>query len=203
MRTFVAQHPLLVAVAAAISVTIWRATLMLGPSQGTGPAMAIHFVVLAATPFLFLRRDGRRAIGLSWRASAVWAVVAVLSGIAAAALIGGLGVWLYAASPLNWFVTVRESMLSDERLAGLDPLPLFLALAMPAAFFSPIGEEFFFRGVLTGLFSAVAGPAASSAITAAAFGLIHAFHHGVSLGPNGPDIFPQSRAPSGLPSPRH
>ncbi len=193
MRTIVARYPLLVAAGAAILVTIWRATLMLGP-QGAGPAMAFHFVALAITPFLFFRRDGRRTIGLTRQGNAKWAALAITSGVGAAALFGVIGLGLFGESEQNWFVTVRETMLADARLRTLERARLLPVLAIPAAIFSPIGEELFFRGVLAGILSAVVGSRAAAALTAVTFGVMHVFHHGVSMGPDGLSVLAVSGA---------
>jgi membrane protease YdiL (CAAX protease family) len=169
-------------------VVAWRAYLMLGPARGAGPPMAAHFIVLAATPFLVLTRDDRRAIGLPFRMPASWAAIAVAAGTAAGLLFGVLGLWFYGDSPLNWFATVRDTMLADPRLRALDKPQLFLALSLPAAIFSPIGEELFFRGVLARLWSAATDVVVASVLVAGTFGVMHAFHHGIVSTADGFDV---------------
>jgi uncharacterized protein len=184
----VAPNPWILLLILGTIVVVWRGFLMLGPARGTGPGMALHFLFLAATPLLFLVREGRRKIGLTVRVSAGWATAALFGGVLAATSIGVLGTLLYGSSPANWFVTVRQTMLSASRLRGLPPLELFAALAVPAALFSPVGEELFFRGVFHESLAVRAGHIVASVITGVVFGVMHALHHGVSAGPAGIEI---------------
>jgi membrane protease YdiL (CAAX protease family) len=186
------RNPWLLALSAGMIVVIWRGILVLGPSRGVGVAMVIHFIGLAVTPFLFLRQEGRRIIGLTSGLSRAWAGIAILCGVVAGVVIGVLGMWWYGESDHNWFVTVRDTMLRDARLRALEGLRLFAALAVPAAIFSPIGEELFFRGVFASFVTMAAGPLAAAVWTAAVFGLVHVFHHGVAMGPTGLEIQPVS-----------
>jgi membrane protease YdiL (CAAX protease family) len=186
--------PWVVAVILAAVIVAWRGFLMLGPSRGTGPWMAVHFLTLAAAPLVLLDRDGRRRIGLSRRVSFRWLITAGVSGAVAAAIIGAIGGLVYGESQDNWFVTIGEAMLADGRLRALPIIELFVALAIPAALFSPIGEELFFRGMFHESLALRAGHVYGSGITAVVFGVMHLFHHGISAGPAGVDI----RGVSGL-----
>lgn len=115
-------------------------------------------------------------------------LLAVAGGALAAVAIGVLGTWLYAGSPDNWYVTVAESMLRDGRLGNLPDTSLFLALAVPAAMFSPIGEEFFFRGVLHETMAERVGPIRAGLMTATLFGVMHIVHHGLAVAPDGLEL---------------
>jgi len=173
-------------------VVIWRGLLMLGPSRGLGVTMVFHFIALAAAPFLFLRQAGRRQMGLISRPSVAWIGTAISCGVAAGILIGFVGLWWYGESQHNWFVTVRDTMLRDARLRALGSAQLFAALAVPAAIFSPIGEELFFRGVFATIVTMAAGPVAATLCTAAVFGLMHIFHHGLVMSSAGLELQPFS-----------
>lgn len=175
------------ALVSAIAV-VWRGALMLGPSRGTSPWLPVYFLALAATPFVLLSREGRHGIGLHSRPDAKWALLAVVLGALAAVGVGALGASLYGGSVDNWYVTVRETLLSDQRLRTLPTNQLFVALAVPSALFSPVGEELFFRGVLHESVAARAGHGVAAVVSAAIFGLMHAFHHGISATPTGIDV---------------
>lgn len=177
-----------------VLVAAWRGALMLGSSRGTGPWMVVHFVTLMAIPFVFLSRHGRSQIGLTARFRARWVLWGVVSGVLAAVGTGMLGLLLFARSPDNWYVTVGATMLGDPRLRSLPPEALFLALAIPAALFSPVGEELFFRGVFHESIAGHAGHGVAAVVTGSSFGLMHVFHHGISAGPAGVDV----RVVSGL-----
>jgi len=180
--------PWMVAALVSVIAIVWRGAIMLGPSRGTGPGLPVYFVVLAATPFVFLSREGRHGIGLHARPGAKWALLAVVVGALAAVGVGALGSLLYGGSLDNWYVTVGETVLSDQRIRTLPTNQLFVALAVPAALFSPVGEELFFRGVLHESVAARAGHGVAAVVSAAIFGLMHAFHHGISATPTGMDV---------------
>jgi hypothetical protein len=84
-----------------------------GSFARVGVAMVVHFIGLAVAPFLFLRQEGRRNIGLTSGLSVAWAGMAILCGVVAGVVIGVLGMWWYGESDHNWFVTVRDTMLRD------------------------------------------------------------------------------------------
>jgi membrane protease YdiL (CAAX protease family) len=58
--------------------------------------------------------------------------------------------------------------------------PAFATLALPAAVISPVGEEFFFRGLFHFSIKRVAGNTAAIVANAFAFGSVHLLHHGIS-----------------------
>lgn len=177
--------PWLLALALCAGIVIWRALLMLGPSRGAGPVMALHFVVLALLPMLMLSRDGRRQIGLTRARSAAWYVLGPLLGAVAAMVFWYVGVALFEETADHWFVTVRQALFADPRLRAMTPAASFVTLALPAAIFSPIGEELFFRGYLHESLARRMPEAAAAATTSAVFGAMHVLHHGVSVGMSG------------------
>jgi hypothetical protein len=50
---------------------------------------------------------------------------------------------------------------------------------LPAAIVSPVGEEFFFRGLLHFSLKRVAGSTVATLANAFAFGSVHLLHHGI------------------------
>ena len=55
-----------------------------------------------------------------------------------------------ATSPLNWYVAIKATFIQrGDMIAATHANPaLFFVFALPAMIFSPLGEEFFFRGIL-------------------------------------------------------
>jgi membrane protease YdiL (CAAX protease family) len=154
--------------------------------------MVLHFVGLMASPFLFLSRDARIKLGLSRSPHSLWISWAILLGAVSPLVVWWVGFLLYGLSPDNWYVTVSSTLMRDSRLGGMPAPMLFPTLAIPAAVFSPLGEELFFRGVFHEAIAERFGQGAAAAGTAAAFGLMHLFHHGVALGPSGVEWRPVS-----------
>ncbi len=97
-------------------------------------------------PFLFFTASGRAAMGLRKVERPAWLGRALLIGAASALLIFELGYELYGKGPANWYVSIRNSWAIDPATAGLPRGQLFLIYTLPAILFSPVGEEFFFRG---------------------------------------------------------
>lgn len=158
--------------------------------------MALHFIALMGTPFLFLTPNGRNSIGLRAPLGLKWLLYAVVFGVMAAVAMGALGTLLYGPSPNNWFVGIGMTLLANPQFGDLDFTTgeMFLALAVPAALFSPIGEEIFFRGVVHELIAADWSHKTAAVSTSIVFGVMHLFHHGVTVGPGGLEI----RVVSGL-----
>ena len=163
--------------------------VLLGPPRGAGPWMAAHFVFLAAATLTLLSAGGRRAIGLRSPRRPMWFVWAAGLGGLAALIIGALGVLMFQWSQDNWYVSFGQTMLADKSLADLPPVSLALALAVPAAFFSPIAEELFFRGLLYSTIEDAAGRTVALVATAVAFASIHLFHHGIAVTSDGLKLF--------------
>ncbi len=169
-------------------VAAWRGVLLLGAAGGRGPWMVAHFVFMAALPFVFLTREGRIAIGLRRPSRPRWLLWGPLLGALAAIVIGLIALLLFEWSPDNWYVSFGQTMLRDHRLAGLAPVTLAITLGIPAAVFSPVGEELFFRGLLHTAIETVAGRMVALVTTAVSFGVIHLFHHGLALTGDGIQI---------------
>src|SRR5262245_628085 len=86
-------------------VTLSRGAVMLGPAGGGGPWMAAQFVLMAAVPFVFFDREGRRTIGLRPPSAMRWLLWGPVLGGLAAVAIGLLGVAMFGWTPDNWYVS--------------------------------------------------------------------------------------------------
>ncbi|MGB7859021.1 MAG: CPBP family intramembrane glutamic endopeptidase [Acidimicrobiia bacterium] len=64
---------------------------------------------------------------------------------------------------------------------GMSVTTLHLVFTLPALIFSPIGEESFSRGTMQRTFEEFRSTKAAMLLQALAFGLIHVFHHGISV----------------------
>jgi membrane protease YdiL (CAAX protease family) len=68
-----------------------------------------------------------------------------LLGALAAAGAVAVGFALYGYGSGNWMITLRN--IYQEVAAPMGKWPAIAAFALPAAIVSPVGEEFFFRGL--------------------------------------------------------
>jgi hypothetical protein len=95
----------------------------------------------------------------------------------AAAVVIAVGFSLYGFGSDNWVITVRDSyrQVSLPRGKWAD----FAFLTLPAVVVSPIGEEFFFRGLFHFSLQRAAGSGTATLANAFAFGSVHLLHHGI------------------------
>ncbi len=169
-----------------------RGVGMLGP-QSVRPLIPMGFVMMMILPFIFLRAEGRRQIGLIRSKMSSTYIAAIFYGVAAASLCFVLSILLFDKSPDNWFITIRNYYTAQ--IPGALEMPLqrfFIVATVPALIFSPIGEEIFFRGFLQDAFQTRFGLRSSMLIESAIFGFVHLFHHGLVRSNGNISFFPFS-----------
>jgi len=151
-----------------------------GPRQAS-ILFLLHILVMWTLPFLFLTCQGRRDIGLRKEGS-------TLSNIALSALVGAasgyfifwLGMTLYGNSPNNWCVSIRDSFQLNQMLAIMSPAAAFAVIALLTMSFTPIGEEFLFRGLIQQSFTLRWNAVIATLVNGFGYGLIHLLHvHGL------------------------
>lgn len=162
---------------AAMAVAL-RAVAMLG-RQAPSWLLPAGFLLLAVTPHLFFRQEGRRRAGLRLPGKPQWLLGGVVLGAAAAWLLHWLGVTLFGTGAGNWYISVRRA-LPIEQMAGLPEARLFWFLAIPSMVFSPLGEELFFRGLLEQAAAERWNQTKGILFSAGWFGVIHLLHHGIA-----------------------
>jgi uncharacterized protein len=151
---------------------------------GSYNAVAWIFLAMMILPFLLLTKAGRGQVGFVRPASWLRLAMMVLGGGALAWAVYALGVWIYgASSPLNWYVAIKATFMQrGDMIAAVHARPsLFLLFVLPAMIFSPLGEEFFFRGILHETLAERFGFWRAYGIDAALFGLTHIAHYGLVL----------------------
>jgi uncharacterized protein len=154
-----------------------RAYGLFGPSSARMGIM-LNFLLMWFLPFIFFTRKGRQAMGLKKVERPRWLGWGLFLGMGAALIVFGIGWVLYGRSADNWYVSVLDSFSIGAAQLQI-PLPvLFLLYTCPAMIFSPIGEEFFFRGMLNESVREQWGGTIATAANATAFGGIHLLHHG-------------------------
>ena len=147
-----------------------------GPAKAR-PLFLCQFLLMGLLPFVLLTRSGRQEIGICKVPRPAWLLWAPLLAALAAAGAIALGFGLYGFGVDNWVITLRNTY--REVAIPLGKWPAFAVLALPAAIVSPVGEEFFFRGLFHFSLKRVTGSGAATLANAFAFGSVHLLHHGI------------------------
>jgi len=154
-----------------LSVCIPRFFLVLYANATKNYAViGIVTIASAIIPFLFLSKKGRVAIGLTKPANIKWLVFALLIGFFASVLLHYIGKIAYGNSYRNWYYYIAQSL--DRRLD-------FWILAIPSMVFSPIGEEFYFRGIVHTSIAKSFGESKATMADGLAFAVTHISHFGL------------------------
>lgn len=144
------------------------------------------FLVMWILPFLTLTKEGRTSIGIRRPQHLKWLPIAFFIGIGGAIAIHFIGYGLYGSSDQNWYVTIMNSFNKNDLIADVKPNPgIFLLITFPSMIFSPIGEEFFFRGMIHDSFASEYGQGKASLIDGTFFGITHLAHHGLFYSTSG------------------
>lgn len=147
-------------------------------SGGYGTAFIIFFLMWFS-PFIFLTKFGRKEIGLKKPNSYIPLFYSFLLGALSCAVIFGLFVIFFDKSISNALVYISKAGMSSMVLSDSDRFTFFIISAIPSMLFSPIGEEFLFRGVIHGSFVSQYGENKASLFDSLAFALIHLAHFGI------------------------
>lgn len=147
-------------------------------SGGYGSAFII-FLLMWFTPILFLTKEGRRKIGMKRPNQYIRLLYSFIIGALSCATIFGLFVLLFEKSLDNAFVYIAKAGIIPTDISGSDKLIYFIIAAIPSMIFSPIGEEFFFRGVVHSSFTSQFGETKASYFDSIAFAVTHLAHFGI------------------------
>lgn len=133
-----------------------------------------------ATPFLLLSSQGRKQIGLTKPSRPAWLLWGFVLGIASAVILYLIGYFIYGNSADHWYTSVMNTFNRGTIIQDIRPNYLFFLLfALPTMIFSPIGEEFFFRGIMQEAFAEQWGTRTATVVEATFFGVTHLAHHGL------------------------
>jgi membrane protease YdiL (CAAX protease family) len=140
----------------------------------------ISMVLLWPLPWLLCPRSIRIEMGFRWTGS-WWYVAGPFFSVVVLLLTAGITWLVFGKTDSNWFVqhalTLREAITNLPQSTSLQSQ--FLIVTIPALIFSPLGEEFLFRGILQRGLSIKFRESSASIIQAAAFALVHLAHYGL------------------------
>jgi uncharacterized protein len=133
----------------------------------------------AIAPFVFLTKYGRIEIGIKSSKNYKWLLVALIVGLIASAVLYFIGKVLYDATFSNWYVYIAKSYKIPASLDDQGRKIMFAIMALVGMTYSPIGEEFFFRGIVHSSIAKSIGERKASIVDSAAFALTHISHFGL------------------------
>ncbi len=160
---------------------ILRFIFVLGAnSGGTYSYTSLLFLLMWFLPFILLKKAGRRHIGFKKPEKRRWWLVSFLLGIGMCTLVYLLGIWLFGLDSSNWFVYISRSYESATPLdIEHQRFLIFVIVALVGISFSPIGEEFLYRGLIHQCFVPRLGENGASVVDSTAFALTHLAHFGI------------------------
>jgi hypothetical protein len=161
-------------------ICIPRFILVLRANEtGNYSLIGLVMFISAVLPFVFLNANGQRKIGITGTNKYGNLFLALILGLAFSLLLHYLGVGLYGHSYENWYAYIGKSYNIPDGISLQDKKILFVITAVIGMTFSPIGEEFFFRGIIHGSFASSIGSKKAAMVDSAAFALTHISHFGL------------------------
>jgi membrane protease YdiL (CAAX protease family) len=146
---------------------------------GSYQVIGIIMVLSALVPFIFLKREGLKQIGITRPSSLRMILISLVIGLIAGLFLYVIGQWLYGEGEGNWYRYIGRSYRIREGIEADDKLILFAVTAGMGMIFSPIGEELFFRGIVHDAFARSMGENRASMADSGAFALTHLAHFGL------------------------
>ena len=141
----------------------------------------LSMVIIWPLPWLLSPPQSRRKMGLKAPKAWKWFLIGPLAAMGTLALCTATAWALFGDGDANWFT--RHALVLHEALArapvGASPATQFVIVTLPAMIFSPLAEEFLYRGFMLSVFSMRWGCRAALAAQATAFAPVHLAHYGL------------------------
>lgn len=148
-------------------------------ASGNYGSIGLIMLISAISPFVFLTKSGRKETGLTKPESYKWLLIAFTSGLIFSFLLYYLGQVLYGNSYENWYQYIGKSYKIPTGIGQNERAIMFIIFALTGITFSPIGEEFFFRGIVHSSFAKSIGDKKASIVDSSAFAITHISHFGL------------------------
>ncbi|HOZ79321.1 MAG TPA: type II CAAX endopeptidase family protein [Ferruginibacter sp.] len=163
-----------------IFICIPRFILVLN-ANATGSYGSIGAIMLisALVPFIFLSKKGQQKAGLVKPSNYYPLLLAFALGLMASLLLHYAAQALYGSGNENWYAYIGRSYNIPAGIDSNDKRTMFIIMAATGMLFSPIGEEFFFRGLVHTGFQQSWGSRKASLADGLAFSLVHLSHFGI------------------------
>lgn len=148
--------------------------------SGSYGLVSIIFMLMWITPFILLNKKGRTYIGIRKPQNYKWLLYSFLIGAAFCSFMFVSSQLLFGDSISNSFVYISKSYtLPRGEPTAINKLILFITFSLTGMTFSPIGEEFLYRGVIHGSFVERFGEQKASLFDSLAFSITHLAHFGI------------------------
>lgn len=169
------------AVVLLVGFGILRFTLVLQANvTGSYQLVSLVFLAMAVVPWVRLRREGRRAIGLVRPRRWWWMPVTPIAGAAACFTLVAIATAAWGSTPSNPFAYIAATYSTvPSPLSADDRIVYFVVFAVIGMTFSPIGEELLYRGVAQEGLATRLGQTRAALVEATAFALVHLAHFGI------------------------
>lgn len=142
--------------------------------------VSIIFMVMWIIPFILLNKKGQKSIGIRKPQSYKWLLYSLLIGITFCSAMFVCSKLFWGDTINNCFAYISKSYtLPEGALTPNNKLILFITFSLSGMIFSPIGEEFLYRGVIHGSFVEKFGEQKASVFDSLAFALTHLAHFGI------------------------
>ena len=163
-----------------LAVCSLRFVLVLKANEtGNYSLIGLVMFISALVPFIFLSNYGRREIGIKTTGKIHFLFIALLAGLVYSTVLYIIGKGLYGNSYHNWYEYIGKSYNIPPGISPQAKKTMFITMALTGITFSPIGEEFFFRGIVHGSFATSLGNRKASIVDSLAFALTHISHFGL------------------------
>lgn len=126
------------------------------------------------TPLLFLKKAGRREMGIRKSSLKIWLLWGFLLGCGMCLLFFACTRLLFGLEISNPFVYIASGTTTSDGSAVY--FAIYMVIIMT---FSPIGEELFYRGLIHQAFKEKLGDKNAAVIDSLAFALTHLAHFGI------------------------
>lgn len=156
----------------------FAATLYANQS-GNYSFMSIIFVVMWFMPVILLNRSGRSLIGFGQNLQWLRLIAVFIVGGLVSFMVYYIGNTLYGDTVANWYAYISRSYSLPNPISADDRLIYFWIFVAIGITFSPIGEEFLYRGIIHQCFVPKLGENKASMADSLAFGLTHLAHFGL------------------------
>ena len=147
--------------------------------SGSYGLVSIIFMIMWFAPLIFLTKEGRNKIGIRKPKRYLSLVYSLIAGVTFCGLLFLVSQLLYGDSINNSFVYISRTNAQSGGILDSQRFMFFLIGSLASLPFSPIGEEFLYRGIIHGSFVEKFGETKASYIDSLAFALTHLAHFGI------------------------